>query len=238
MNLLATIATPTNLLIAVAGVLLAFLALRLSKKTSSVPKKVFLIYVHIALLLVPVAAIAYTSGCAMISCTTQTLLFAAPFIIAGIIVSTGVLGYLLLPRLYRRRFGALPFNNKSLKNAVARHARNSGIRAPTINVIDTAAPIAFSFRSWNSSIFISVGMLDILTRKEVEAVLLHELGHIVRKSSWLTFASRFARMVSPVAFFSPLTVVQDEELNADNFAIKIQKTSEFISSARDKIDIV
>ncbi len=236
MGLIASIATPANVMIIVTAVLAAYFVLQRSKKAVSVPTKVFLIYAHIALLLIPVAAIAYSSGCAMASCTTQTLLFAAPFLIAGVIVSVGLLGYLLLPHLYLRRFGALQFRNRTLQRKIASRARKYGVRTPSVHTLDTATPIAFSFRSLKPAIFISVGLMDLLTEKEIEAVLLHELGHLVHKSSWLTFATKLTQSVSPVAFFAKLSSVQDEEQYADAFAARVQGTARHITTARSKVN--
>ncbi|MBI4150686.1 M48 family metalloprotease, partial [Candidatus Woesearchaeota archaeon] len=216
MNLIASIATPLNVIITVTAVLAAYLVLQRSKKTSSISAKVFLIYAHIALLLVPVAAIAYSGGCAMTPCTTQTLLFAAPFILAGVLVGAGLLGYFLLPKWYGRRFGTLPAD-KRMRQFVASHAKKYGLN-PSVHLLDTASPVAFSFRSWKPAIFISVGLMDLLTPKEVEAVLLHELGHLVHKSSLLTFATKLTQRISPVAFFAKLQATQDEEQYADAFA--------------------
>ena len=110
------------------------------------------------------------------------------------------------------------------------------IRQPKIYTINRQDPLAFSFRSFKSAVFLSVGLSDILKWKELQAVILHELAHIKQKSSALKMSTFFLRI------FSPLSLIlkfhhnnKFEEEKADSLAIKIQKTRMHINSARKKI---
>ena len=111
------------------------------------------------------------------------------------------------------------------------------IKMPKIYIFDNANPIAFSFKSLKSMIFISAGLMDLLNKKEIEAVILHELWHIKRKASILTMS------VSLLRFFSPLSLLarfhhdsDKEESHADRFAITTQKTDKHLKSAKTKMD--
>ncbi len=238
--MLLTLLNPTYLTISAGAVLLALLVLAASRNAQlTVAARVFLIYVHIALLLVPIAALSYTSGCALpgVQCTTRTLLFALPLILAGIITTTGVAGYYLLPRLYRRKLGARPMHDARMQTMVDRVAKKFGILPPAMFALDTAAPMAFSFSSFKPAIFVSIGMLDILSRKELEAVVLHELGHLCQRSSLLKFTSQLVRFVSPVAAFATRPHdIDAEERAADAFAIRLQKTSLHVGRARRNVE--
>lgn len=214
----------------------AVVVLLLSKKTSlSVSTRVFLIYAHLALLLVPVALFAYASGCAMpfVDCTVKTALYAAPFILLGIIAVAGVVGYFALPRLYGRN--ALKLSDPHLSRFMRHHAKKQGMKTPQLFLVDSRAPMAFSFSSLKPSIYVSAGMMDLLNKQELEAVLLHELGHVQHKSSLLKFSSSLLHWLSPVAHFGKNTVVAEEESVADAFAITAQGTDEFLTAAYQKV---
>lgn len=92
---------------------------------------------------------------------------------------------------------------------------------------DSAVPKAFAA---GRSIFISIGLLEILDDNELKAVLAHEAWHI-RHNSRMPFLSRLALM----AFSS--TCEPELEDQADYFAAEIAGF-EALSSARNKIDKV
>jgi len=92
---------------------------------------------------------------------------------------------------------------------------------------DSAVPKAFAA---GRSIFISIGLLEILDDDELKAVLAHEAWHI-RNNSRIPFLSRLAMM----AFSS--TSEPELEDKADNFAAEIAGSAA-LSSARNKIDKV
>lgn len=229
---------PLNLLLVFGSLLIAGIVLYASRsKKLSVSTRVFLIYLHIALLIVPVAAFAYSSGCMlpMYECNTRTLLYALPFLVGGVIATAGIVGYFGLPQLYRRRFGAMPMKDKKLQQFATAIARKNRIRAPTLWLLDTASPVAFSFTSHKPAIFISLGLFDILTPSEIKSVILHEIGHLKQRSSLMKFSTQLARVVSPVALFFPKHL-DCEEHEADAFAAQEQRTSKYVASARAKIE--
>jgi len=82
----------------------------------------------------------------------------------------------------------------------------------------------------------SVGLLDVLNKKEVEAIILHELAHIKNRSSILKVSNLIFK-------FSPLSIIakfngdtNSEEKRTDEFAIKMQKTRRYIDSSKRKLD--
>jgi Zn-dependent protease with chaperone function len=99
--------------------------------------------------------------------------------------------------------------------------------------VDTAKPYAFALKK---DVFITVGMFDILTKKEQEAVLLHELGHVRQKTSLRKFTAAVMRLVSPVSAFYTHKVLNAEERDADAFAASIQGTTRYVLSARAKLN--
>ena len=96
-------------------------------------------------------------------------------------------------------------------------------------------PLAFSFRSFTSAVFLSVGMLEILKKKEVEAVLLHELFHVKSRASVF-------KLTSALIKFSPLSFMKNfhgelgkGEGEADSFVREAQGTSLHLESAKRKM---
>ncbi len=67
-----------------------------------------------------------------------------------------------------------------LLQTVARQAEASGIRMPEVGVFNQAAPNAFA-TGWNRNdalVAVSTGLVQQMTRDEVEAVLGHEVSHV------------------------------------------------------------
>jgi Zn-dependent protease with chaperone function len=153
---------------------------------------------------------------------TRAVIFAVPFALLFAVV----LGYHAVPALYKRMYRA-----KEVRNArFERLAGNSGLKGTRLFVLDTAKPIAFSFRK---DVFMSVGMFELLKSKEQDAVLLHELGHVKQKSSLAKFSLSLARWFSPVAHFASVgSRVNSEEKAADRFAVRMQGTARHLKAAK------
>ena len=235
----AYFAKPMYFALTLGALFLAVLVLSYSRnKNLSIGWKVFLIYAHIALLIVPIAIFAYSSGCAvpLYSCTGKALLYASPLILAAVITGAGILGYFFLPILYNRRFKSIQLKDKKMLAFVHAMATKYRIKKPQVHILDEAVPKAYSFSSNRPAIFITMGMLDLLSRKEIEAVMLHEIGHLANKSSFVKFSSKLLKLVSPVAMFSPpvKTAIHTEETAADCFAVNEQGTNIHLESARRK----
>ncbi len=67
-----------------------------------------------------------------------------------------------------------------LLRTVARLAEQSNIKMPEVGIFDQAAPNAFA-TGWNKNaalVAVSTGLLNSMTRDEIEAVLGHEISHV------------------------------------------------------------
>jgi Zn-dependent protease with chaperone function len=193
------------------------------------------LYAHVFFLLVPLLDFAVAVPCAtpffqglMTFCSltyTRLLIFLIPIALLGAIAG----GYYLAPILYRRMYRTAPLHNRRLQKLAAQ-AGVSGVR---YFVLDTAKPIAFAIRN---DVHISVGMFDLLQRKEHEAVVLHELAHVRQHSSFEKFSTALARVFSPLAHFASVSErVSAEEATADAFAAKLQGTSRHLVAAQRKV---
>ncbi len=79
-------------------------------------------------------------------------------------------------------------------------------------------------------------MFELLNKLELEAVLLHEIGHIKNKSSWNNIATKILRRASPLAHFSLTeSKLNKEEVLADEFVIQEQDTARYLFAAKKKV---
>src|SRR3989338_2691953 len=204
----------------------------IKKMNLSTKAKVGMIYGHLIMLSFPFVLFTtnFACGAACMSCYTDTAAMVGYALPSAIAIGT-LAGFVVIPSFYMFSTKRQS-KNKEMIGFVKKYSRLMRIRAPKIYVLDKAKPVAFSFKSFRSAIFISVGMLDILSKKELQAVLLHELGHLKQKSSVMKFSSTLFRL-------SPLSLLArfhhdtgKEEADADSFAIRMQGTARFINSAK------
>jgi Zn-dependent protease with chaperone function len=217
---------PGKMLIVVVSVLLSIAAILAWKKYN----KPWLLYTHLTFILSPLFYFALSINCSigMVNgllsfCTavlTKFVIFILPPLMAGVFAG----GYIFLPYIYRRM--SKPLSVRVFKEL----CKLTNIKAELF-LVDKAKPVAFTLRN---KIFVSVGMFELLSKKELEAVLLHELYHVKSRASWGKFSAGFVKLFSPIAWFSASSV-EHEEKCADAFAIKIQNTKQFVNSAKKKV---
>jgi len=112
---------------------------------------------------------------------TNLLIFAAVFGFAGSLISL-----LLSKWTAKRMVGAHVIKQPSnpteqwLVETVARQARQAGIGMPEVAVYDAPEPNAFATGANrnNALVAVSTGLLRVMDKDEVEAVLGHEISHI------------------------------------------------------------
>lgn len=210
----------------------------LRKFKLSTKAKVGLIYGHLILLFFPFAILTTNVACGVgcMPCANNLANLVALALPTTLLLST-IAGFFFIPGFYMFFNKKAEIKNSHVLRFVNVHLKRMRIKMPKLYIIDSANPIAFSFRSFKSMIFVSAGLMDLLNKKEVEAVILHELCHIKRKASVLTMS------VSLLRFFSPLSLIarfhyesDQEEIHADKFAIRLQKTDKYLKSAKRKID--
>jgi len=214
---------------------LAVFFLLMISRTKSTKTKVGMIYGHLIMLSFPFVLFTtnFACGAACMSCYSDTMAMVSYALPSAVAVGT-LAGFVVIPSFYM--FSSRhQSRNRELVAFVRKYSRLMKIRAPKLYIIDKAKPIAFSFKSFKSAVFVSVGMLDILSKKETQAVILHEMAHIRQKSSVMKFSSSLLKLspLSVLARFHHDTGKEEEE--ADSFAIRMQGTSKHIISAKRKI---
>ncbi len=199
------------------------------------PKARYL-YAHLFFLMVPLLDFAIAVPCQtpffqglLTFCSityTRLVIYTLPVALLFAFVA----GSVVAPALYKRFYRAKPLRDERYKKL----ADDAGIRGVRFWVLDTAKPLAFSF---GRNVLISVGMFEHLRRKEQDAVLLHELGHVRQKSSLSKFSTALARFFSPVAHFASLGArINAEEQAADAFAGQMQGTTTHVKAAKRKLN--
>lgn len=225
-------ASPLKVSVAAAGWSLAIVVLSLARRTANPNWKLRFLGLHLALLFLPpvFAALTWDCGMFMLACLPMGSIALLPLAFTLAFVS----GYTALPWAYRWAHRRHRLDDPELARFVEENTRRLGVRPPDLYYLDTARPTAHTFTGHRPFIFVSVGLLDILDRKEMEAVLLHELGHIRDRSSLRAFASRLLPWTAPVLSFADSTWLSVEEKRADQVATEFQSTEHYIQSARLK----
>jgi len=230
------LSSPANVLLSGFSFSLAYLAFSRMRTNVPVRQKLALVYTHIAALIFPFALLGLTMTC-------NTLGFGCHSVIIGLflyalpatVLLTSVFGFALVPMAYTRSSHASELKG-NLLSFLERAAKAVGIRTPGLYSLDRPAPFAFSFSTLRPSMFLSVGLLDILNKKEIEAVVLHELAHIANKDSLLKMPSFLLRL-SPFSFMQGFgSAISEQEKLADEFAAGIQGTDKHLLSAKRKIE--
>lgn len=233
------IVDPAKILLSILSFTAAFsIIVALKKFNLSNGKKVGLIYSHLVFLFYPLILFTTHTACGM-ACASMcynaadSLLNLAILSLPSTLIVSSLVGSVLIPVYYTRsnkkreiKTGWIPKFVKKISPPQKR---------PGVFVLDKAAPLAFSFRHLKSAIFLSVGLFDVLNKKELEAVLLHELGHIREKTSALKLSVVFFRVFSPLSLIVKFHHEGMEEEKADSFAASHQKTKKHIKAAREKI---
>ena len=234
------LSNPLNLsltAVSLAGAIVA--AVFLIKKTKlSANKKIFLAYTHIFLLIFPLIFFVFSMGCNAFftSCSRLHAIFYIA-ILAGI--SAFFAGIFIAPFVILKFYSknSMLVTEKRISGFVDEHSARFGIKHPSVYLLNSPKPKAFSFRALKGRIFISAGMANLLTKKELEAVLLHEMSHLSNKASIFRQIISVAKLVSPVAYFATLKKeLRKEESSADRVVCGAQGTSKYLNSAKKKVN--
>jgi len=221
-------ANPANVAISVVSLFFSLAAIYYIR-SGSAKAKIFATYSHLAFLIFPAAFFVLSMTCNItgIPCDeAKSVLYSLLIAMGG----SALFGTLLLP--YIHRIGARKITLPPLLKA---ESEKNKIRMPSLYVSDSAIPRAFSHSSIFPEIYISVGLLELLGKKEIEAVLLHELGHLKNNSALLKFSLHFFNHSSPFSRITPITrILECEEAEADAFAASVQGTWKHLNRAKKK----
>ncbi len=207
------------------------------KKNQSVKQKLVLMYGHLFALLFPFVWFVFYEGCEQLLSGCRGFLKAFGLVLLTAVLS-GIGVSLLSPFLFLR--GYIQSSRLFPQTHLARFARKKSmllkLRLPKVYFVDSEKPFAFSWYYRKPAIFVSIGLVSLLSRKEAEAVVLHELYHLKSRSSIYKWSAQLVYLLSPVSklacFYKELN---GEEHRADRFAVDLQKTSQHLVSAKRKV---
>ncbi len=216
--------------------IIAFVMLKRAKSLET-RKRLLLLYVHVFAFVFPFLFYMAFRGCqSYFSGCSQLKAILSLVGLTGII--SGLIALGVAPIVFARRYAgrAVSINGGKWKAFLAGQSERLGVRQPSLHVLNTAKPVAFSFFFVKPRIFLSVGLFDILGRREIEAILLHELAHIKNRVSLLKLSTHIARFLSPFAMLAAFTGnCGEEEAHADSYAILAQGNCKSLNSAKLKI---
>jgi Zn-dependent protease with chaperone function len=169
--------------------------------------------------------------------------FISPFHLVGLAVFS-IVFLLSFAFLLRFAFSAL-LTQRKLSQFTARRTkslpyrlqvlcRKHQISHESLLVVKNTQPLAFAMGMITQKIVITTGLLKLLSQKELEAVLLHELYHVQHRHGLLLLCAEI--ISSTLAFFPILLDTLSNmkahfELAADQFARSKQQTGRYVFSA-------
>jgi len=242
---LTRLLNPVNIGVLLISLLLSFFFYILFRKTDKIKVKVTYLYSHIFLLFFPFLFSAFLAKCTsaayscVFQCATPLYLCSPELLIYLVTTGIGVtflLSFLLLPYLYTWTSKSKEVTEGTAYDLVQNYSSSLQIRPPRIYANNDLTPLAYSITNIRPSIFVSVGLCELLSNKEMEAVLLHELYHIKNKTSFWRFSTHVLKIFSPLSTFISLdSSISREEREADAFAVRQQGTEVPLRSAQEKI---
>ena len=232
---------PIKLAVSILSIIIAItLLFLLKRKDYNLKIKMLLIYLHLFFLSLPLILFSYSISCDMgllngiiahcATAVTKAFIYTIPLAIILVAIS----GYIIIPALYIKT--SKHIKSKDIKSFIKIHSRKLKIKTPRVYSLNISKPTAFSFSNIKSAIFLSLGLTNLLSKKELESVLLHELHHIKNRSAIFKFSTMLIKF-SPLSAFTTFSKeLTKEEMEADKFAIKVQKTNRYLNSAKKKMN--
>ncbi len=104
-----------------------------------------------------------------------------------------------------------------LRNFIEKVCKDKGINFPRMGIILDGSPNAFTYghHPGNARIVLTQGILDLLTPEEAEAVVAHEIGHVVH---WDMLIMTLAQLVPLILYYIYRTLIKMKSRGRDKSA--------------------
>jgi Zn-dependent protease with chaperone function len=148
------------------------------------------------------------------------------------------LGGMRLALMARLMAGSGRPANPELQAVVRRLAAQLGVPTPRLLVCPYARPLALTSGLFRPAVLISAWMVEHLDRRELEAVLAHELSHVVRRDYlvvWLATVLRDAFFYLPTGWAAYRQLQREKELACDDLAVGVTNRPLALASALAKV---
>jgi len=132
-----------------------------------------------------------------------------------------------------------PQEDPQLHGLVNRLSRRMQISPPIVGIIEDLKPNAFTFgRGKKRTLVCSIGLLELLDEREIEAALAHELAHVKNRDfnlKALTSVLKIASFYNPLVYLTSSAVSRQREMLADETASKSLTNPEYLGRTLIKI---
>jgi heat shock protein HtpX len=126
-----------------------------------------------------------------------------------------------------------------VRETIERLACLAGVTSPNVSLVDSGVPSAFTvWANSKYSVALSVGLLESLEDKEVEACLAHEISHIKNGDFTVRFLATLAKIAlfaKPLSYFIEPAVYRAREYLADRTAAQLIGGPDALISALSKL---
>jgi heat shock protein HtpX len=126
-----------------------------------------------------------------------------------------------------------------LRESVRRLAGRAGIASPEVWLIDSGLPSAFTVQSnHRHSVAVSVGLLESLDDKEIEACIAHEISHFKNNDFTIRFLATLAKVAlfaKPLSYLIEPAIYRAREFLADSTAASLIGGPDALISALSKL---
>jgi heat shock protein HtpX len=126
-----------------------------------------------------------------------------------------------------------------LRESVNRLAGRAGVVAPEVWLIDSGVPSAFTVRMKGKYLIaVSVGLLESLEDREIEACIAHEISHLRNKDFTVRFLATLAKVAlfaKPLGYVIEPAIYRAREFLADNTAANLISGPDALISALFKL---
>lgn len=151
-----------------------------------------------------------------------------PFFVLAVTVaiSKAMISLLACYRLVRR-YGLVSVEDyPEVIGTLGQLAHKVRVTVPGLIITDKKYAQSFTFGFWKPVIVLSQSLVDNLDQDELEAVLAHEIAHIVRKDSlfnWVAVFLRDTMFFAPVVYWGFKRLVSEKEKAADDITVLLTK---------------
>ena len=109
---------------------------------------------------------------------------------------------------------------------------------PQVRLCAYDQPLALTYGLWRPTVLLSTWMVRQLDRRELEAVLAHEIGHVARHDYfviWLATVLRDAFCYLPTSWAAYRQLQHEKELACDELAVTVTRRPLALASALTKV---
>lgn len=152
------------------------------------------------------------------------LLFLGILLVSAFLLAKGAFTLYALWRLPQRYHHILPGDCPRLDAILDRLLAKAHYPRPMVLLKEGSACFACAFGLWQPSLLISEGLLDQSDDDFLEAVLAHEVAHLVRHDDWLNFLLLTLRNMlffNPMVHFLSKKILQEQEVACDGLAVHL-----------------